>query len=339
MGLSQFRSWGTCSRQRGGKLRLQFLASVLLVAIGGGGSLSASAAEPTPVFHGVPHDMLYAMSMDGDHGIAVGDFGLVVETQDGGSTWNRQAAIPGAPGLFGVVRKSNKCIAGGQMGLILFSDDCHQWKTAPAVTSARILSVSVNASGVAYAVGGFGTLLRSTDWGKTWQAQTPEWKAFSSDGAEPHLYDVHVADSGEVTVVGEFEMVIRSRDDGAHWNLLHKGKRSLFALSVLPDGEIYAAGQEGLVLKATDGGTRWAELPSGTQSILTGLWAKGDGKVVVSGIYTVLYSTNGGRTWQADQSKSVRMGWHQAVVGKEDKDGQFNVVLAGSGGAILSVRR
>lgn len=325
-------------RGAGGWRRLG-AAAALLAALTGGAAPGAGAAEPTPVFRGVPHDMLYAMSLDGDRGVAVGDFGLVVETADGGKSWSRQAAIAGAPGLFGVVRKNGRCIAGGQMGLLLYAEDCRQWKTAPAVTNARILAVAVNAAGTAYAVGGFGTLLRSADWGQTWQVQTPDWKAFSGDGAEPHLYDVHVADSGEVTVAGEFEMVLRSRDDGAHWSLLHHGKRSLFALVVLPDGALYAAGQEGLILKSADGGVRWTELPSGTQSILTGLWATADGKVVASGIYTILYSANGGRSWEADPSRAARMGWHQAVAGNADQEGRFNVVLAGSGGAILSVRR
>lgn len=295
--------------------------------------------EPKIVFHGVPHDTLYAVSLEERNGVAVGDFGLVVETSDGGRTWARQAKSPTDLALLAVVRKKGRCIAGGQQGLIITAADCRQWRASPPATKARILAVAVNANGTAYAVGGFGTLLKSADWGKTWQLLTPDWKALSTDGAEPHLYGVHVNDDGEVTVIGEFETVMRSRDGGAHWSLLRKGKRSLFGLMVMDNGDIYAVGQEGLILKATDNGGRWMELDSGTKSILTGIWARPDGQVVVSGIYTILYSGDGGNSWRMSQSGLVRAGWHQAVVGSEEGEGWLNIVVVGSGGAILSVQR
>jgi photosystem II stability/assembly factor-like uncharacterized protein len=304
-----------------------------------GSAAAGDFGKPVPAFHGGPHDMLYGVSIEGRNGVAVGDFGLVVESGDGGKTWTRQAKAPTDLGLFAVARKAGRCIAAGQQGLIVTADDCKQWRASPPATDARILAVDVNAAGVSYAVGGFGTLLKSADWGKTWQVLTPDWKALASDGAEPHLYDVHVADNGEVTVVGEFEMVIRSRDGGAHWVLLHKGKRSLFGLKIMDNGDLYAVGQEGLILKATENGSTWAELKSGTQSILTGIWAKPDGSVVASGIYTILYSADGGKSWRMDQSRPARAGWHQALAGSDEGGGRLNVVLVGSGGAILTVQR
>lgn len=304
-------------------------------AVAAGGSLG----EPAPVFRGVPHDMLYGLSLEGRNGIAVGDFGLVVESSDGGRSWTRQPKAPTERSLLTVARKSGRCIAGGQQGLIITADDCKQWQAAPPVTGARILAVDVNASGIAYAVGGFGTLLRSADWGKTWQALTPDWKVLTGDGAEPHLYDVHVTSNGEVTVVGEFEMVLRSRDQGASWSLLHKGRRSLFGLKVLPGGELYAVGQEGLILKSPDNGGRWQELDSGSKSVLTGIWATADGQVVASGIYTILHSGDGGRSWRQDPSRPARAGWHQALAGSEEDRGRQRVILVGSGGAILALDR
>ena len=297
----------------------------------------ATAGEPLVVFSGAPHDTIFALGVEGMSGIAVGDFGLVAESGDGGKTWLRQANLPTDLGLFAVVRKAGKCIAGGQQGLVITADDCRQWRIAPPATNARILSIAVNAGGVAYAVGGFGTLLKSTDWGKTWQVLAPDWRTLSTGGAEPHLYDAHVAENGEVTVVGEFEMVLRSRDGGAHWGLLHKGKRSLFGLKVMDNGNIYAVGQEGVVLKATDNGARWKELDSGTKAILTGIWAAPGGKVVASGIHTILFSEDGGLTWQADRSWLAQTGWHQAVTGSGN--GRLNEVLVSSGGAILLVER
>lgn len=296
-------------------------------------------SEPQLVSHGIAHDMLYALSLEGRNGIAVGDAGLILETSDGGTKWSRQAKPATDRGLFGVVRKQGRCIATGQQGLIMASSDCRDWKSSVAVTKARILAVDVNSSGTAYAVGGFGTLLKSMDWGSSWQVVALDWKPFTSEGAEPHLYDVHVAESGEVTVVGEFELILRSADGGVTWTALHKGKRSLFGLQILDNGEVYAVGQEGVILKSADRGGAWTELDSGTKTILTGIWAAPDGRAVASGIYTILSSSDGGRSWQADRSKLARAGWHQSVAGNESVEGKLNVVVVGSGGAILSVRR
>jgi len=306
--------------------------------LGSGGAMSASV-EPKVIAHGIAHDMLYGLSMEGRNGIAVGDFGLTFETADGGATWTKQAKPATAVGLFGVVRKQGHCIATGQNGVILTAADCKQWTVSAPVTQSRILSVAVNGAGTAFAVGGFGTLLKSADWGKTWQAVVVDWKNFTADGAEPHLYDAHVAEDGEITVIGEFELILRSKDGGSNWQTLHKGKRSLFGLTILDNGEAYAVGQEGLILKSNDRGANWTEQASGTQSILTGIWALPGGQAVASGIYTILSSADGGKTWQMDESKLAKKGWYQAVAGGEKVDGKQNVVLVGSGGAILAVQR
>jgi photosystem II stability/assembly factor-like uncharacterized protein len=309
------------------------------LVFGSGGTLAASV-EPQLISHGIAHDMLYGISMERRNGIAVGDFGLMFETADGGLTWSKQAKPATTLGLFGVVRKQGHCIAGGQNGLILTSADCKQWAVSAPVTKSRILSVAVNGSGTAYAVGGFGTLLKSADWGKTWQPVSIDWKPFTTDGAEPHLYDAHVAEDGEVTLVGEFELILRSKDGGASWQALHKGKRSLFGLTILDNGEAYAVGQEGAILKSSDRGASWNEQASGTQAILTGIWAQPDGSAFASGIYTILSSANGGKSWEMDGSKLAKKGWYLAVAGNGDKlQGKQNVVLVGSGGAILAVQR
>ena len=316
-------------------LPLALCAGLTLAA----GNAIAGSGEPQLVSRGIAHDMLYGLSMEGQHGISVGDFGLILETADGGASWTKQGKGPSDLGLFGVVRKQGRCLAGGQNGLILVSPDCKQWTVAPAVSKARLLSIQVNGSGVAYAVGGFGTLLKSVDWGKNWQLVGIDWKAFTTDGAEPHLYDVHVADDGEVTLVGEFELILRSRDGGASWVALHKGKRSLFGLKILDNGEAYAVGQEGVILKSTDRGANWTAQESGTRSILTGIWAQPNGQAVASGIYTILYSADGGKSWQMDRSRLALMGSHHAVAGVEKLKGQVEAVLVGSGGTILSVQR
>ena len=44
---------------------------------------------------GIPHDSLYDLEMDGNWGMAVGNFGFALHTADGGETWDVLPPIQG----------------------------------------------------------------------------------------------------------------------------------------------------------------------------------------------------------------------------------------------------
>lgn len=288
-----------------------------------------AAPADGPLFIGTAHDALFDISVEGRQAIAVGDFGLVVESNDGGIKWERNPGAFTDLGLFGVVRKNGKCIAVGQQGAVFRSADCNKWEAVSSGTDGRLLDVDVNSSGIAYAVGGFGALLRSTDWGASWQVLQPDWEKLS-DGIEPHLYGVRVDEDGVVTVSGEFELIMRSSDGGTSWKALHMGEKSLFGLHLMSNGEGYAVGQEGIILKTDDNGHNWRELASPTQSILTAVWSSGEGEVLATGINTLLRSSDGGRSFQSDDSGLVKSGWLQATASSTQLDGSTKVFVVGS---------
>ncbi len=304
----------------------------------GASAAGASTQESVRLLHrGTPHDALYDVAFDGARGVAVGALGTVLASNDGGTTWERQLFPIGHLALLSVAVSGGKCLAVGQTGIVFTADDCKTWKASAPVTKSRLLAVGVNKQGVAYAVGAFGTLLRSADWGRTWTALTVDWTGYTEDGAEPHLYDVHVADDGSATVVGEFELILRSDAAGAQWKALHKGERSLFGLTVVDAKRAYAVGQSGAVLTSEDGGATWRTLPTGTQAILTGVHASTPGRLTVSGINTVLTSKDDGASWQRVTSKFIGNGWLQALAPAAAAGGKPRLVAVGSGGSILEL--
>jgi len=315
------------------------LAALCLAAGVGAPPPDGAAADAVKALHsGTPHDALFDVAFEGARGIAVGAFGAVLASSDGGATWRREAPLPTANlALLSVAMRGGKCLAVGQSGLAFASADCKAWKAVTQVTKSRLLAVNVNAQGVAYAVGGFGTVLRSTDWGQTWSVQTIDWKAFTKDGAEPHLYGVHVAADGTPTAVGEFELILRADAAGTNWKALRKGERSLFALSVRDDGRAYAVGQSGAVLASSDGGASWRALSSGTEAILTAVHAGPKGQLLASGINTLLASKDEGGSWTRVASALIAHGRHQAIGAGTGSDGKARIVVVGSGGAILEV--
>lgn len=321
--------------------------AVVFVLCGGPASTPAQSAGAVPgvpvaatfkqIRHGTPHDALYDVAFEGERGIAVGAFGNVLVTADGGATWQVQPFPMKHLALMAVAMREGKCIAVGQTGLVYAAADCKTWKAAPSMTKSRLLAVDVTRQGLAYAVGAFGTILKSTDWGQSWAVQTVDWSTLTDDGAEPHLYDIHVAEDGSVTAVGEFELVLRS-SDGQQWKALHKGERSLFGLSVVDGGKkMYASGQSGALLSSADGGATWVSHKTGTGAILTGVHATPKGEVLASGINAVVLSRDGGASWSPLNSKLVRNAWYQALAASEGPGGKRRVVAVGAGGTILEL--
>jgi photosystem II stability/assembly factor-like uncharacterized protein len=293
-------------------------------------------AQVTRLRNGTAHDALYDVALEGERGIAVGALGSVLVTTDGGFNWQAQDFPIKHLALLSVAMREGKCIAVGQTGLIYAADDCNTWHGAPSATKSRLLAVGLNKQGVAYAVGAFGTILRSTDWGKSWTPQEVDWKSFTEDGAEPHLYDVHVGDDGVVTAVGEFELVLRSKD-GKEWKALHKGERSLFGLFVVDGRHLFATGQSGALLSSDDDGLSWKSHKTGTEAILTSVYATAQGDVAASGINAFVVSRDGGESWLALSPQLGRNAWYQALASSASTNGKPRLVAVGGGGSILGI--
>ena len=313
----------------------RFMAAMVLVAAGAAShSASETAAEaPRVVRSGVAHDLIFDMAFNGRKGVAVGAFGTVLLSQDSGANW-RETTVPGERmALLGVAINDAGCIAVGQLGKILVSDDCQRWRTITPVNPSRLMAVGLNRSGLSYAVGAFATVLRSNDGGQSWEAVTLDWDAITEGGPEPHLYDVAVDEDGAVTIVGEFGLILHS-SDGTDWQVKHRGEKSLFGLSVAA-GRAYAVGQAGIVLHSADGGSSWVELETDSRAIFTGVWTGGDGRVVISGINALLHSLDGGQNWQISSSKLVKRASHLAIAAVEREAETNHVLIAGSGARIL----
>ena len=305
----------------------------------------AASSQLATVYSGIPHDALYAMHIDGKAGLAVGAAGLMLETKDGGATWAK--ADSGTEfGLFGIAMAGSHKLIVGQRGTVLLGDASGKWTPGQSGTESRLLNVDVNSSGLAIAVGEFGTIMRSRDGGKTWEQRPVDWATFRDDGYEPHIYAVDVQDNGRILIGAEFAYVITSDDGGETFQLATKGEKSIFAMHMLPDGVGYVVGQEGLVMKTTDNGATWTEAQAGSNANLFGVWASSQGEVVVAGMRALLRSSDGGASFTASEDLAVVRNWYVPVaMGQAEFKGdggamvQEVVYIAGYQGTIARVLR
>lgn len=294
---------------------------------------ASAAATATPVLTGTVHDALFAVSFDGSRGLAAGAPGYILETTDGAKTWTPVKNIPTRLALLGVAMKGTHAIAVGQQGLVLKREGA-EWKKIETGTQERLLSVSVNSSGAAVAVGAFGIVLASADGGSSWTPIKPVWEQFAEPGTEPHVYASHIDEAGTITIAGEFALILRKAAGSDEWKLLNKGDASLFAL-YLGNGNIgYAVGQNGTVLRSGDAGATWTKLDAGTQAILLGVSASSDDKVTVTGMREMRYSPDGGQTWTGVNGGGVNTLWYQGI---GQPEGSTAALAVGQAGRILKI--
>ncbi len=268
----------------------------------------AGGEQLAPVHTGIPHDAVYDMTLNGAEGIAVGAFGVILESKDAGASWAKTDSGTDFA-LLGVAVNGDKKVIVGQRGTVLVGKAGGGWEPGTSGSEARLMKVAVNAAGLAIAVGEFGTVLRSKDAGKTWEKLTLDWASFREDGYEPHLYTVDVDDAGRAVLGGEFSYVIVSTDGGDTWTLATKGEKSIFAMHLLPDGSGYAVGQEGLVMKTADMGNTWAAVDTKSNANLFGVWCSKQGEVVITGQRALLRSSDFGATWVASTDLEVVRNW------------------------------
>ncbi|MDR2837183.1 MAG: glycosyl hydrolase [Azonexus sp.] len=216
-----------------------------IVAVGDHGVvlLSDDEGQSWRQARSVPADvMLTAVSfVDAQQGWAVGHWGLILHTGDGGETWTvqRLATDEDRP-LFGVhFRDARRGVAVGLWSLILTTDDG----------------------------------------GATWRTQTLPPPA-GARRADLNLFSLTADRNGNWYAPSERGLVLHSADDGLTWNWLTTGfKGSLWSVAALPDGVLLAAGLRGALYRSVDGGGNWSAVASGASaSIIWLAWR--DGKLI-----------------------------------------------------------
>jgi photosystem II stability/assembly factor-like uncharacterized protein len=90
--------------------------------------------------------------------------------------------------------------------VLLLSSAQAQWTVVPSGSSNNLRGVFLLDSGVGYAVGEGGTILKSTDAGMTWNALV--------SGTTRALYDLYFFNDNEGLAVGDNGLILRTTDGG-----------------------------------------------------------------------------------------------------------------------------
>lgn len=246
----------------------------------------------------VPYGASSLKMVDRNLGWAIGSFGTIVKTLDGGLSWSIQVA--GGADWFGdiVAIDANTAWAVGAKGTIIkTSNGGASWVKQNSGTSVDLHSIASVGATTAWAVGDGGTILGTQDGGASWtQLGSLTTRA---------LFAVTAWDANTVWAVGMWGVIVKSTDGGVSWMQQTSGtEQNLISVAAVNAGTAWAVGWRGTILKTVDGGANWKAQPSGTTyERLNSIMAVDANTAWVAGSSgTILKTADGGRAWTAHAS-------------------------------------
>jgi len=200
-------------------------------------------------------DNFFGISLvDSQKGWAVGDYGLVAHTEDGGKTWNRQQCNTEAP-LYSVdfVDENNGWIVGKFAKVFHTSDGGTSYSEQKTPVEEDLFDVSFVDAQNGWIVGTFGTILHTADGGQTWEKQGEE-------GVDKIYNSICFVDKNYGWAAGEFATILHTEDGGVTWEEqsvpLDTGY-SIFRICFSSQEKGVAVGMDGAILVTEDGGVTW----------------------------------------------------------------------------------
>src|SRR4051812_33221922 len=249
--------------------RLQVVTPDVLVVQGGDGCVLRRSDDGGRTFRRIyvlaerncPNRVQAAYFVDSNVGYVVLRDGSVLRTTDAGETFAKQTATPGTPASTGggnatvaelVFTSADRGLAfvNSTPGSIAYetTDQGISWKPLdpPPGAIQRVTFLDANN---AFAVGA-GSLLRSTDSGRTWTRRPA--------GDNQELTSVRCADANTcLLTVSQGDRVLRTTDGGATATPITASTQAIFAAAFASPTRVVAGGAGGATVVSDDGGVNY----------------------------------------------------------------------------------
>jgi len=269
-------------------------------------------------------DDLYGISfINQQQGWAVGGFGDILYTANGGSTWDFQSP-PSDADLYAVsfVDANNGWAVGNVDSTTMLATIIHTvdggitWtsQTSNTAQDEALYGVVFVGPMNGWAVGTSGTIVVTADGGNTWTPQASgttqdlNGVGFAADGQNGWAVGIASGSTSPGTI-------LHTTNGGGMWTAQTVGQipvgTDLYAVAVIDQLHAYIVGDNGTILQTVDGGATWTAQSSGTTALLLALsfidpntaWIVGD--TDQNNMGTILHTVNGGGDWTQQPSLST----------------------------------
>ncbi|WP_187369267.1 WD40/YVTN/BNR-like repeat-containing protein [Baekduia soli] len=206
---------------------------------------------------------LRAMTFAGTTGFAVGDFGTLLKTADGGASWSGLPA-----GTFSNLSEvqaldANTVVAGGGCvarlstdGGATFSRIAFTPVESDCPADSNLAAMWFTSATHGYVVEAKGLVFETTDGGSRFTARTalPGTRTVGGGAAPTDI--VFVSDTAGFATTSDGN-IYGTVDSGVNWRSVSNTNRSVNAIVFVSPSTGYAVGDQSLLLKTTDGGATW----------------------------------------------------------------------------------
>jgi photosystem II stability/assembly factor-like uncharacterized protein len=194
------------------------------------------------------------------HGVAIGAYGVIYVTADGGSVWSQVPFEPEAiPGAEKVETVAEEMEADVDLGF-----------------EFHLNAIARGPPGRLYIAAEAGRLFRSDDSGARWRELPSPY-----DGS---FHGVLPLDGDTVLAFGLRGNLFRSEDGGATWSTLPTGTTALLNGGARIDADtVIVVGMAGVILVSRDGGRSFALHQQDDRKALSAVVPSGDGALIVAG--------------------------------------------------------
>lgn len=207
----------------------------------------ADLALEEPVFTSPLMDVWF---LDQNRGWAVGAFGTLLTTDDGGQYWAGQPTLVDNPDEFHlnaiIGDGANRIFIAGEGGLMYRSlDGGDSWETLEPFYDGSWFGLVYSAPHDVLLVFGLqGNLFRSSDFGDTWGAVSGDSRAALAGGS--------ASENGNIVLVGGMGTVLRSEDGGLSFQRDMMTDRLSLSAAMQSDEQLILIGQGGAKLFEAD---------------------------------------------------------------------------------------
>jgi photosystem II stability/assembly factor-like uncharacterized protein len=254
--------------------------------------------------------------IDSRHGWAAGHDGLILASDDGGERWRiqrdglavqHQANLEMREAAYRRVENLQQRLErAGEKEREQIETELEEARLdledadltlEEAVFTSPFMAVWFQDEDRGWAAGAFGTLVATEDGGQHWGNRAPAL----DNPDEFHLNTITGDGTGRVFIAGEGGVMFRSLNGGRSWQTLEPFyEGSWFGAVYNPgNGDLFLFGLRGNLYRSSDFGTSWEPIENDSNSTLAGGSASAEGHVVIAGgVGTVLFSTDGGRSFR-----------------------------------------
>ena len=206
---------------------------------------------------GTENDLHGIFFISENTGWAVGDGGVIIQTQDGGATWKSQNAGL-AKNLKDVVFVDNQTgYVAADDGVILKTVNAGKaWELKLAPTTRTLNALWFTSADTGWTVGGKGSIFSTVNGGGSWQSH--------NTGQDADLKDIVFVNNSKGWAVGESGGVYGTTDGGVTWNRHDLDTYDDFtAVHFVSKTMGWITGENSNIFVTIDGGNNWIQLAHG----------------------------------------------------------------------------